>query len=582
MITYLELRNWRAFDKATLHLQPGTTFVVAENGIGKTSLLRGAAWTLFADRAIDPSEELRKLNGATETIGVVTMSTPEGELHVERRYSLTKRPRDSVKATLNGTAIDCRYLAHELTRLLGARTDIAAQLGFVHQHALLTDRQLFTSIGSYLRRITGVDRLETTRDAVKKIQRSLDRRAIALGKQVRSLKASLDVLHQRCNSASAAVAEAQKELTSLLGRFDESARMLKDNAAWEDYDVAFSDCAAESKALDTRIAEILDKGELEESLTQIQADYEAQAERLAGYVATASLHKELGQRLASAHAACPICLQRISPAQVVTAAEHHHNAVQEAKLSAESARVEIEQLRSRVTELHGLQRQREAIRSPKPPSFDRPHNIEQTRRTHEWLSRHIESLEAELAERRIDLGVRERNLKQALANADKSAELVQLRRLEAVATAAIHVLDRSIDHHVVNQVGPLTESISRNWGQFFSSDGQLMLNAHGEIELLKDGDKLLYPQLSGGQQMLAMLTMRLTLVAATANLGCLWLDEPLEHLDPINRRRAASLLIDASRGSAVRQILATTYEEEIARRLASIHSDVHLEYVRSY
>lgn len=582
MITYLELRNWRAFDKATLHLQPGTTFVVAENGIGKTSLLRGAAWTLFADRAVDPSEELRRLNGATETIGVVTMSTPEGELHVERRHKLTKRPRDSVKATLNGTAIDGRYLAHELTRLLGARTDIATQLGFVHQHALLTDRQLFTSIGSYLRRITGVDRLETTRDVVRKVQRSLDRRAVTLGKQVRNVEAGLDELRQRCNSVLAGINEAENELSSLLAQYEESTKVLRDNIAWEEYDIASSDCALESKALETRIAEILDKGELEKSLAQIQADYEAQAERLAGYVATASLHKELGERLAGTDAACPVCLQRISPTQAVTAAEHHHYAVREAKSSAESTRTELEQLRNRVTELQRLQRQRQAIRIPKPPSFDRPRNIEQTRSTHEWLSGQIESVESELATRRIDLGVRERNLSQALADADKSAELVQIRRLEAVATAAIHVLDRSIDHHVANQVGPLTETISRNWGQFFSSDGLLMLNPHGEIELLKDGEKLLYPQLSGGQQMLAILTMRLTLVAATANLGCLWLDEPLEHLDPINRRRAASLLIDASRGSAVRQILATTYEEEIARRLASIHSDVHLEYVRSY
>ena len=39
MIKYLELHNWRVFNKLTLHLDSGTTFVVAENGIGKTSLL---------------------------------------------------------------------------------------------------------------------------------------------------------------------------------------------------------------------------------------------------------------------------------------------------------------------------------------------------------------------------------------------------------------------------------------------------------------------------------------------------------------------------------------------------------------
>ena len=63
MIRYLELRNWRAFNKVALHLSEGTTFVVAENGIGKTSLLRGAAWTLFAPRHVDPKVELRHGDG---------------------------------------------------------------------------------------------------------------------------------------------------------------------------------------------------------------------------------------------------------------------------------------------------------------------------------------------------------------------------------------------------------------------------------------------------------------------------------------------------------------------------------------
>jgi ABC-type lipoprotein export system ATPase subunit len=46
----------------------------------------------------------------------------------------------------------------------------------------------------------------------------------------------------------------------------------------------------------------------------------------------------------------------------------------------------------------------------------------------------------------------------------------------------------------------------------------------------------------------------------------LWLDEPLEHLDPRNRR-IASLLVKASEESQTRQIVATTYEEAVARRL---------------
>ncbi len=42
MIERLRLRGWRAFDDVTLELGDGLTFVVAESGVGKTSLVRAA------------------------------------------------------------------------------------------------------------------------------------------------------------------------------------------------------------------------------------------------------------------------------------------------------------------------------------------------------------------------------------------------------------------------------------------------------------------------------------------------------------------------------------------------------------
>ena len=44
MIHQLRLRNWRSYEDLDLRLDPGTTFVVAPNGVGKTSLVYGLAW----------------------------------------------------------------------------------------------------------------------------------------------------------------------------------------------------------------------------------------------------------------------------------------------------------------------------------------------------------------------------------------------------------------------------------------------------------------------------------------------------------------------------------------------------------
>ncbi|MGH2476908.1 MAG: AAA family ATPase, partial [Candidatus Limnocylindrales bacterium] len=47
MIRRLTLQNWRAYDHLELEFQPGATFVVAPNGIGKSSIVEGARFALF-------------------------------------------------------------------------------------------------------------------------------------------------------------------------------------------------------------------------------------------------------------------------------------------------------------------------------------------------------------------------------------------------------------------------------------------------------------------------------------------------------------------------------------------------------
>ncbi len=60
MIRRLQLRNWRAYENLDLELGPGATFVVASNGIGKTSLVMAAAWGIFGDVAgVRGADEIR-------------------------------------------------------------------------------------------------------------------------------------------------------------------------------------------------------------------------------------------------------------------------------------------------------------------------------------------------------------------------------------------------------------------------------------------------------------------------------------------------------------------------------------------
>lgn len=64
------------------------------------------------------------------------------------------------------------------------------------------------------------------------------------------------------------------------------------------------------------------------------------------------------------------------------------------------------------------------------------------------------------------------------------------------------------------------------------------------------------------------MATRLLVLETCTKASFLWLDEPLEHLDPRNRRLAASLM--AAAGDHTRQLLVTTYEDQLARNLARL------------
>ena len=80
--------------------------------------------------------------------------------------------------------------------------------------------------------------------------------------------------------------------------------------------------------------------------------------------------------------------------------------------------------------------------------------------------------------------------------------------------------------------------------------------------------------------MVAQLVLRVLVLRATTRLGFFWVDEPLEHLDPDARRALAVLLAQAPESPSFPQVLVTTYEEPLIRRLCSAIPNTQLVYVR--
>jgi DNA repair exonuclease SbcCD ATPase subunit len=122
--------------------------------------------------------------------------------------------------------------------------------------------------------------------------------------------------------------------------------------------------------------------------------------------------------------------------------------------------------------------------------------------------------------------------------------------------------------------------VARRWKQTFGRGG-LQLSADGRITRKAAGRTLKFGALSGGERVWALLVTRLLVAGASTRAPFVWLDEPLEHLDPRLRRIVAGTLAMASSRAGLRQVIVTTYEAPIAQQLMEDVPSASLLYVTS-
>jgi predicted ATPase len=160
---------------------------------------------------------------------------------------------------------------------------------------------------------------------------------------------------------------------------------------------------------------------------------------------------------------------------------------------------------------------------------------------------------------------------------EAGAALLAHRR-EAVTSIAAEVMAASADKILSDRIDPLATAVAHRWKRVFGERGRLQLRSDGRLVLVRGVHVIPFDQFSSGEKVIALLATRLLVLGASTRASFIWLDEPLEHLDPKNRRLTASLM--ATAGKHVRQILITTYEETLARRLAA-SAHAQLRYVRA-
>lgn len=580
MIERLELRRWRAFENVSLDFEPGTTFLVAPNGVGKTSLLLGLTWALFGPHSnVDAKTCVRLGHESAETLVTI-------EVAGQRRLMIHRTVTRSGQATVeysDGEQSIAHAVADELLAdAFGAPLEVAARLAVIRgagkdDGELQLREHLYDAFGvSGLRRAAvSATKLHKQAEAERKKLRSASRAQLSnrdqLTEHATSLRVELEELTAKRLSIAEAVAEALKAQQVVM--------------RWQTYDEALETRATE---VDDFLAQVGEYGlhsktlaELARVLSTASTSNREARDRVQSALTDAQVQALAARSaidlLAAHDPSCPTCARPFHRDELEAAVVAQRASLAQAEGRLESARSDLEGLRTESDQLARFEQRMAQLGEPVPEpasprlTTDPDAELVVAQRA---LQAHDE-LAGSLANER-------KAVMDQLDNDDELqaaylAERVAWRR-EALTKAAAAALNGAAERLANEYIEPLSEQVRWRWKALFGEDG-LQLRPDGTIVRVVGDRELPWSQLSSGERIWARLVASLLVLRSSTTIPFAWLDEPLEHLDPRARRIVATDLAQATSSGHPAQMIVTTYEHTLARQLAEDLPDTHLRYI---
>jgi DNA repair exonuclease SbcCD ATPase subunit len=581
MIRRLTLENWRAYESAAVGFEPGTTFVVAPNGIGKTSLLEAAKFALTGGRE-DLSSPVQ-LDADVARVEL-TLQLPSARVLIIRRELFADPAKEpTFTASLGNDELTEASLAAEIDAVFGASP------GFIGRNAFLSDSLRDggpLDLRSQLSRAFGLDVKRADAERLKALAAEREEEAKQLGRAIKSEARELARTEADFDEAQDAVATAEAQLVVARAGLQEAEAkrqyllqnevMAERLQAWERATATVVD-AARAFVPDVTADRLVD--EVERLVAAVEAETSSLQTRFTTVQARLELIESALGELLEADAECPVCLRPLDDHDR-EAAEAEHRA-EAARLAAEMETMDVAAAAARYQEVRALMRRADGL-GPRP---DAPDAADDTgEHSQEVFDRARTDLE-EAAGVHSAAVARATQLAEALVEAydaeARAAESVSAWRRWALTAAASSTLTDTIDEVLANEVEPLAAKVGERWNTLFADRPDLRFDLDGDLWREFRGHRLGIDAFSAGEQMSARLLMQLAILTSATRVRFCWVDEPLERLDPRTRRLVAGLLSHGRTALGLRQLVVTTYEEELAQRLSEADETTTVQYVRA-
>lgn len=611
MIRRVEMTNWRAYDQQNVSFGPGLTFIVGANGSGKTSILEAIGYGLTGEPSVVEDRALL-LRRETELATVRLEVELDGQAYcIERSQSAKKAEQAylSLSGDRQALASSHKRVTAKIEELSGVSADFLRRIVYMAEGdvARFLQKPPTEALKGQIRQVLGITQIDELLASVQLAQKGLDTRAKDLTAQLSKLEElgireeesfgeRLGALQEQRQAALADLRQAQGAISRHQTENEHLLRLLP-----------LLDRLQRTFGLVWPAAPKPDRERWEKPVRDLLANLEqelaeSKAKAIEAQQALARLEGELGavrrvQEVIEAYRCsddavpCPVCGKPMYAAERQRAVENVQRSIERLAELSKAREAEVRQWAERQRHLEAAAvAAREANsfiehsslatldrEAPLPSLYEaaaeRTAGYESERAVLEARARDKEkalsAAEAELAAfagavawlRRQGYATREQAIDQLVAIE------VRLLSLRAAAQAAQRVLAQQQNADLT----PLLGQIAALWSAFAGeADWKVELDPRA-MPVLSDAQDRRFDisQLSGGEKTALMVILHTLIAHHFSSIRFLLIDEPLEHLDPVNRRSLIRFLVDAAHQRLFDQAIVTTFEESLIRRYLS-------------
>jgi DNA repair exonuclease SbcCD ATPase subunit len=609
MITKVRTINWRAFDDCEFVFGPGITFLMGANGTGKTSVLEAISYGLTGEAALYTSKTRGRLLREPNRIATVqlTFQIDGQEYQVERSQS-KERAADARLLRLGDQKIlatNHSQATKKIENLMGVSADFLRRIVYMAEGDVFRflDNPPQEALETQVRRVLGLTQLNEFLDALDGVEKKLKQQIASL----QNLCEDLDRLQIRTNadleSHLHAGNQARKMVLSQLDEHQKQVFQTNQETRWAESIQASLDRVHNAierqpsvwKGLsDTSIEGYF--SQLEQKLNHLERDINQVNLSLAHLEGEKKAYRRIAEILEPYDEAletipCPICRKPLTVTErksildeIKTSIGTIEMEVGELSKRRDLAQVDrqtfrqqseiLSELRNRL--VHGDYPERinpdihfnllfERV-SDTASSSRQDHPLDQKRQEIEDRLAELEKYQAEY------LAIKNRLQSLGYNSPEEATESlvgleIRAMSLRAASQAAQQTLitQRNVDmQSIYAQIGRLWEA--------FTGEGswQIELNKEGIPTLQNElGQTFDMSQFSGGEKTALLIMMHTIIAHNFSNSDFLMIDEPLEHLDPINRRSLIRFLVQSYRRGIFKQAIVATFEESLIRKYMS-------------